>query len=67
MMRSSGKPGMTDQQIADFVDRFMPAYKAYLPPLYARGPTTAKAGKLLVIEIDESRTPIAQQPAPLLV
>lgn len=26
-MRASGKAGMTDEQIADFVSRFMPAYK----------------------------------------
>lgn len=35
-MRASGKPGMTDAQIADFVARFMPAYKAYLPGLYSK-------------------------------
>ena len=33
-MRASGKSGMTDEQVADFCDRFMPAYKAYLPGLY---------------------------------
>ena len=30
-MRKSGKPGLSDAQVADFVSRFMPAYKAYLP------------------------------------
>jgi pantothenate kinase-related protein Tda10 len=30
-MRAAGKPGLTDEQVADFVARFMPAYKAYLP------------------------------------
>jgi len=35
-MRASGKPGMTDEQIADFVARFIPAYKVYLPTLYAK-------------------------------
>jgi pantothenate kinase-related protein Tda10 len=30
-MRKSGKPTLTDAQVADFVARFMPAYKAYLP------------------------------------
>jgi D-glycerate 3-kinase len=35
-MRASGKTGMTDEQIADFVNRFMPAYKAYLPHLYQK-------------------------------
>lgn len=28
----------TNQQVKDFVDRFMPAYKAYLPKLYIEGP-----------------------------
>ena len=35
-MRASGKPGMTEEQVASFVSRFMPAYKAYLPGLYAK-------------------------------
>mmetsp|Transcript_14462 Transcript_14462/g.45974 ORF Transcript_14462/g.45974 Transcript_14462/m.45974 type:complete len:388 (-) Transcript_14462:69-1232(-) len=30
-MRAGGKKGMTDEQVADFVRRFMPAYEAYLP------------------------------------
>lgn len=64
-MRAAGKPGMTDEQIADFVSRYMPAYKAYLPGLYAAGPTTAKAGHTLIIEVDQSRSPVPQQPKPL--
>jgi hypothetical protein len=31
-MRSGGKEGMTDAQIADFVSRFMPAYKVRARP-----------------------------------
>lgn len=62
-MRASGKPGMTDEQIADFVSRFQPAYEAYLPGLYAAGPTTCKPGKTLIIEVDQNRSPVAQQPA----
>lgn len=58
-MRSKGKPGMTDEQVADFVDRYMPAYRAYLTDLYAKGPTTCKAGCLLEIEINASRTPVS--------
>lgn len=50
-------------QVADFVDRYMPAYKAYLPGMYAEGPTTGKAGHLLMLEIDENRGLTAQQPA----
>jgi D-glycerate 3-kinase len=64
-MRAAGKPGMTDEQIADFVSRYIPAYTAYLPGLYAQGPTTSKAGRTLVIEVDQKRAPVQQQPAPL--
>ena len=58
-MRAKGKAGMTDAQVADFVDRYMPAYRAYLSDLYAAGPTTAKPGGLLEIEIDASRVPVS--------
>jgi D-glycerate 3-kinase len=54
---------MTDEAVADFVSRYIPAYSAYLPGLYARGPTTAAAGRALVIEVDEKRAPVAAQPA----
>lgn len=65
-MRASGKPAMTDEQVAAFVDRFMPAYRCYLPGLYGQGPTTARPGHLLVVEVDEGREPVAQQPEPIL-
>ena len=51
-------------QVADFVDRYMPAYHAYLPGMYARGPTTARAGHVLVVQINETRSLTAEQPAP---
>ena len=35
--KKAGKPGMTDDQVADFVDRYMPGYIHYLPGLYAQG------------------------------
>ena len=60
-MRAKGKTGMTDDQVADFVDRYMPAYKAYLPDLYASGPTTSTKGKTLEIQIDESRKPVSSR------
>jgi pantothenate kinase-related protein Tda10 len=37
-MRKAGKPSLSDAQVQDFIDRFMPAYRAYLPALYASGP-----------------------------
>lgn len=36
--RAAGKPTLTDDEVADFVARFMPAYVAYLPGLYGAGP-----------------------------
>eukprot|EP01023_Acetabularia_acetabulum_P043948 TRINITY_DN4400_c0_g1_i4.p1 TRINITY_DN4400_c0_g1~~TRINITY_DN4400_c0_g1_i4.p1 ORF type:complete len:392 (-),score=58.34 TRINITY_DN4400_c0_g1_i4:191-1366(-) len=65
-MKAGGKPGMTDAQIEDFVSRFMPAYKAYLPDLYKNGPTTAKPGKLVVVEVDQARSPVSNQPKPIM-
>lgn len=64
-MISGGKTGMTDEQIHTFCSRFMPAYKAYLPGLYIHGPTSVKPGKSLMIELDKTRSPIAEQPQPL--
>ena len=65
-MRAAGRPAMTDEQVAGFVDRFMPAYRLYLPGLYRSGPTTAAPGRLLVVEVDAGRDPVAAQPAPIL-
>ncbi|KXZ53368.1 hypothetical protein GPECTOR_7g1264 [Gonium pectorale] len=65
-MKASGKAGMSDAQIADFVSRFMPAYTAYLPGLYAAGPTTARPGRTLILEVDRNRSPVQQQPAPVV-
>ena len=49
-------------QVKDFVDRYMPAYKAYLPRLYSEGPDRSQAGRALIIEIDEGRGLLALQP-----
>lgn len=57
-MRAAGKAGMTDAQIADFVNRFMPAYRLYLGDLYREGPTTARDGHLLRIAVDSTRSPV---------
>lgn len=57
-MRATGRPGMTDEQVKDFVSRYMPAYKAYLPGLYGSGPKGAHPRKTLQFDIDENRNPI---------
>ncbi|KAL5975626.1 hypothetical protein ACLOJK_019951 [Asimina triloba] len=54
-MRAEGKPGMTDEQVLDFVSRYLPAYKAYLPTLYSEGPKGSDTDHLLLVEIDEER------------
>ncbi|GMH40803.1 hypothetical protein BSKO_08707 [Bryopsis sp. KO-2023] len=64
-MRLTGKPGMSDSEVEDFCNRYMPAYKAYLPGLYDHGPTTVKPGKSLMIELDNTRSPVDKQPASL--
>lgn len=57
-MRADGKPGMSDEEVFDFVSRYLPAYKAYLPTLYGEGPSGSDPEHLLVVEIDEGRNPI---------
>ncbi|KAE9588038.1 putative glycerate 3-kinase [Lupinus albus] len=57
-MREAGKPGMTDDEVRDFVSRYLPAYDAYLPTLYSEGPNGSDPQRLLTIEIDEGRNPI---------
>ncbi|KAK9281318.1 hypothetical protein L1049_004217 [Liquidambar formosana] len=56
-MREEGKPGMSDEEVKDFVSRYLPAYNAYLPTLYSEGPSGSDPERLLVIEIDEGRNP----------
>jgi D-glycerate 3-kinase len=45
-------------QLADFVSRYMPAYKAYLPALYGQGPKGAREEHMLLLLIDENRNPV---------
>ncbi|KAJ6820466.1 D-glycerate 3-kinase, chloroplastic [Iris pallida] len=59
-MREDGKPGMSDEEVLDFVSRYLPAYKAYLPVLYSEGPNGfSDSDRLLVVEIDEERNPVS--------
>lgn len=67
-LRSSGKPALSSDQVRDFVDRFMPAYKAYLPGLYAPTSSSNDSSRRLseiprlVLEIDVTRTPSQLEP-----
>eukprot|EP00190_Bangiopsis_sp_CCMP1999_P007497 CAMPEP_0198725012 /NCGR_PEP_ID=MMETSP1475-20131203/2382_1 /TAXON_ID= ORGANISM="Unidentified sp., Strain CCMP1999" /NCGR_SAMPLE_ID=MMETSP1475 /ASSEMBLY_ACC=CAM_ASM_001111 /LENGTH=357 /DNA_ID=CAMNT_0044486677 /DNA_START=52 /DNA_END=1125 /DNA_ORIENTATION=+ len=55
-MKRKGKGGMSDEELRDFVDRFMPAYEEYLPQLYKSG--VSSSVEQLNIKIDGKRTPI---------
>lgn len=57
-MRKKGKPGMSNEEVQDFVSRYMPAYKAYLPQLYKIGPKESDVERTLYVKIDASRSPI---------
>lgn len=57
-MRADGKTGMSDEEVMDFVSRYLPAYKAYLPSLYSQGPNGSDPKHTLIIDIDEGRNPI---------
>jgi len=59
-MRAQGKPAMTQEQVKDFVDRYMPAYQHYLAGLYRHGPDTGEGKPLLDFQIDKGRNPVAQ-------
>ncbi|XP_020575819.1 D-glycerate 3-kinase, chloroplastic-like [Phalaenopsis equestris] len=60
-MRNDGKPGMSDEEVLDFVSRYLPAYNAYLPTLYSEGPRDFfDKERLLVIDIDEERNPVSE-------
>ena len=57
--RASDRPSLhsalTDDEVADFVDRFLPAYRAYLPGLYGDGPFGSQTGKVLTVRVDRGR------------
>ncbi|KAF1332038.1 hypothetical protein FI667_g3716, partial [Globisporangium splendens] len=63
-LRAANKPALSQDQVRDFVDRFMPAYRTYLSALYAT-PDAKASSRLasiprLVVEIDESRLPVGR-------
>ena len=58
-MAAAGRPGMTDEQVGDFVARYMPAYRAYLPGLYEAAAADGVFGKpTLLARVDEARAPV---------
>ena len=58
-MAAGGRPGMSDAQVADFVARYMPAYEAFRPALYAAALAGGVGGKpTMLVRVDASRNPI---------
>eukprot|EP00981_Chlorochromonas_danica_P005917 scaffold1236_cov170-Ochromonas_danica.AAC.8 len=50
-MRRQRGAGMTDEQVQRFVDRYMPAYRCYLPSLYSRGPERKEGASTLQVRL----------------
>ena len=73
-MQRSGKEGMSDSAVADFVNRFMPAYNLYLPKLHGMATATASTAtkmgpqprrqegdvqaQALIVNINKQRLPV---------
>lgn len=55
--REQGRAGLSDEEVVDFVGRFMPAYKQYSKPLYTRKEPLFPRHELH-IQIDEQRRPV---------
>lgn len=58
--RAAGKPALTDEQVTDFVNRFMPAYKQYSQLLYNRRTPLCPKHELH-IAINKERRPILRK------
>ena len=51
--------GLSDDEVRDFVDRFLPSYDAYCPSLYAAAAGAGVDGKpTLKLDLDASRNPV---------
>ncbi|GLD95162.1 hypothetical protein PINS_up003787 [Pythium insidiosum] len=70
-LRAAQRPALSPEQVRDFVDRFMPTYKAYLAGLYAipgsveyrQYQSSAIDDKpRLILEINEERCPSMSHP-----
>eukprot|EP00615_Pteridomonas_danica_P007783 CAMPEP_0114348202 /NCGR_PEP_ID=MMETSP0101-20121206/14521_1 /TAXON_ID=38822 ORGANISM="Pteridomonas danica, Strain PT" /NCGR_SAMPLE_ID=MMETSP0101 /ASSEMBLY_ACC=CAM_ASM_000211 /LENGTH=59 /DNA_ID=CAMNT_0001485989 /DNA_START=732 /DNA_END=911 /DNA_ORIENTATION=- len=54
---------MTQEEVSDFVDRYMPAYHHYLPDLYKNGPDDAMNKPKLSFQVDAMRNPVSIEDA----
>eukprot|EP01040_Poterioochromonas_malhamensis_P011378 gene11377-12401_t len=59
VMIEKSRKGLSDEQVRDFVARFMPGYHTYLDQLYVEGPErrTDESIPILMVEIDRKRMP----------
>lgn len=58
-MKAQGKPGMSDIQVKEFCQMYMPAYAAYLPELYSNVLGSGVGGKPTIsCMLDVDRRPI---------
>ena len=62
-LRAAGRGGMSDEQVKDFCDRYMPAYAAYSEQLVKQGPSTGVKEKVLVVGVKEDRSLAEVQPS----
>ncbi len=53
--RERGEAALSDADALDYIERFFPAYRAWVPPLVAR-PTCARC---LTMQLDDDRSPIS--------
>ena len=60
-MGRQNKPRLSDDQVKDFVDRFMPAYRTYLPGLYGRGPAGRGGVKTKTNQVNSDGTTVSHQ------
>jgi D-glycerate 3-kinase len=51
--RASGQAGLTDEEARDYIERFLPAYRAYVPALKAHPPCS----DFRTVLLDDSRRP----------
>jgi D-glycerate 3-kinase len=52
--RAQGQAGLSDEEARDYIERFLPAYRAYVPALQAQAPCS----DFRTIRLDDSRRPI---------
>ena len=53
--RAQGRPALSDEEARDYIERFLPAYRVYVPPLRARPPCE----DVKTVVLGEDRNPLA--------